>query len=503
MARPPRSADDPPDAPLNPYIGDVLELPADFAGGLCCWIVRLPGHSWTDRSLPFGLGRVDGHTEVVLISAARGGLLSRCSPASMVDVPEPISSFLEAILADPPRVQRCLPPGRHSRHVRPAASSTPRPAPAPSCAGRGRPRPPALPTSFLPLRPMLSASPDVPSHSLAFLAARNHLGPRRRLSAHHRDSRLMREWGVPTLAPPACIVFGRIESGLARRAQRAPSLAPCDPPPSLPDSYIYADGRLPTLATGRSNHPRFLDPPAFLSTQSLLSIFGFRFSDRLARALLRLRPGRAQEAICRGVDLHVSRPLIHLLRTHAQSPLRLVAHWNVALAFTGADTFSAALRAEEQPYTLVCASEPQPFCRRLVLAAHPYLPDAAFPLDAASPAATTEAAASHLTFWGFPCGKSSSLQRGSTTPEELESLLATLSTALLYVKTHAPSVFLLENVPALLGRHRWALDRLLSMLTHPQMPSYVWHWDVLCPTEFGGIASRPRLFLLGWLPLKC
>ena len=116
--------------------------------------------------------------------------------------------------------------------------------------------------------------------------------------------------------------------------------------------------------------------------------------------------------------------LIHLLRTHAQSPLRHVAHWNVALAFSGADTFSAALRAEGQPYTLVCASEPQYFCRRLVLAAHPYLPDAAFPIDAASPAATTEAAASHLTFWGFPCGKSSSLQRGSTTPEELESLLA-------------------------------------------------------------------------------
>ena len=113
------------------------------------------------------------------------------------------------------------------------------------------------------------------------------------------------------------------------------------------------------------------------------------------------------------------------------SPLRHVAQWDVALAFSGADTFSAALRAEGQPYKLVCASEPQPFCRRLVLAAHPYLSDAAFPTDAASPAATTEAAASHLVFWCFPCGKSSSLQRGSTTPEELESLLATLSDALL------------------------------------------------------------------------
>ena len=69
-----------------------------------CWIVRLPGYSWTDRSLPFGIGRADGHTEVVLISAARGGLLSCCSPANLADIPEPVSSFLEAILADPPRV---------------------------------------------------------------------------------------------------------------------------------------------------------------------------------------------------------------------------------------------------------------------------------------------------------------------------------------------------------------------------------------------------------------
>ena len=291
VAQPPRAAADPPDAPYDPFIGDALRLPADFAGGLCCWIVRLPG----------------------LISAARGGLLSRCSPASLADIPEPVSSFLEAILADHPRVQRCHPPGRH---VRPAASPMPRPAPLPLCAGRGS----RTTASFLPLRPMLTASPDVPSHSLAFLTTRNHLGPCRRLFAHHRDSRLMREWGVPALAPPACIVFGRIESGLARRAQRSSPLAPCDPPPSLPDSYIYSDGRLPTLATGRSNHPRFLDPPAFLSTQSLLSVFGFRFSDRLARALLRIHPGRAQEAICRGVDLHVSRPLIHLLRTYAQSP---------------------------------------------------------------------------------------------------------------------------------------------------------------------------------------
>ena len=55
MARPPRAAADPADAPYDPFIGDSLRLPADFAGGLCGWIVRLPGYSWTDRSLPFGL----------------------------------------------------------------------------------------------------------------------------------------------------------------------------------------------------------------------------------------------------------------------------------------------------------------------------------------------------------------------------------------------------------------------------------------------------------------
>jgi site-specific DNA-cytosine methylase len=57
-------------------------------------------------------------------------------------------------------------------------------------------------------------------------------------------------------------------------------------------------------------------------------------------------------------------------------------------------------------------------------------------------------------------------------------------------------VFLLENVPALLGRHRWVLDRLLSLLASSDMPTYEWYWDVVCPTEFGGVFSRPRLFLL-------
>ena len=127
---------------------------------------------------------------------------------------------------------------------------------------------------------------------------------------------------------------------------------------------------------------------------------------------------------------------------------------------------------------------------------HAYLPAAAFPLDAASAAATTEAAPSHLTFWGFPCGKNSGLSR-DVTQEDLEELLTLLSTALSYVETHRPPAFLLENVPSLLGRNRWVLDRILSMLIRPAMPRYQWYWDILCPSEFGGIATRPRLFLLG------
>ena len=72
--------------------------------------------------------------------------------------------------------------------------------------------------------------------------------------------------------------------------------------------------------------------------------------------------------------------------------------------------------------------------------------------------------------------------------------------ALDYVRIHRPPVFLLENVPALLGRHRWVLDRLLSLLASDDMPKYEWYWDIVCPTEFGGVFSRPRLFVLGWVP---
>ena len=235
----------------------------------------------------------------------------------------------------------------------------------------------------------------------------------------------MREWGVPTLPHPACLTFGRLESAVARSARRGPAPQtphPTGPPPNIIHANILTSGRLRTLATGRSNHPRLLDPPAFFSTQTLLQVHGFRLSDRFSRVALRAPPGRAQEAICRGVDLHVVRPIIHLFQHHPSSPLRHVAQWDVHLAFSGGDTFSGALRAEAQRYRLVGASEPQVFCRRLVQLVHPYLPAAAFPLDAASAAATTEAAPSHLTFWGFPCGKNSGLSR-DVTQEELEELL--------------------------------------------------------------------------------
>ena len=162
--------------------------------------------------------------------------------------------------------------------------------------------------------------------------------------------------------------------------------------------------------------------------------------------------------------------------------------------------FCGGLRTLRIPHRLVGASEPLPFCRALVHAVHHQLPAHAFPHDAASPAATVHASTSHLAFWGFPCGPSSGLRR-HLSPDTHDELLTLLDSALDYVRLHQPPVFLLENIPALLGRHRWVLDRLLSLLTASDMPTYEWYWDVICPTEFGGVFSRPRLFLLGWIPI--
>ena len=182
----------------------------------------------------------------------------------------------------PPRRQ----PYKHAGSAWPSA----RPAPTPPHArtpsqnaataphrSRAPLRLPPFPMPLLPLRPLLAARPHAKPPTLSQLAARNHIGPRRSLAETDRDTRLMREWGVPTLPHPACLTFGRLESAVARSARRGPAPQtphPTGPPPNIIHANILTSGRLRTLATGRSNHPWFLDPPTFFSTQTLMQVHG-------------------------------------------------------------------------------------------------------------------------------------------------------------------------------------------------------------------------------------
>ena len=56
----------------------------------------------------------------------------------------------------------------------------------------------------------------------------------------------------------------------------------------------------------------------------------------------------------------------------------------------------------------------------------------------------------------------------------------------------------LENVPALLGRYRWALDRILHMLAALNYAK--WFGGVLDAVDDGSPAARCRLYLMGWHP---
>ena len=59
-------------------------------------------------------------------------------------------------------------------------------------------------------------------------------------------------------------------------------------------------------------------------------------------------------------------------------------------------------------------------------------------------------------------------------------------------------MFVLENVPALLGRYRWALDRILRMLAALNYAK--WFGGVLNAVDDGSPAARCRLYLMGWHP---
>ena len=154
----------------------------------------------------------------------------------------------------------------------------------------------------------------------------------------------------------------------------------------------------------------------------------------------------------------------------------------------------------------MCSSAAWPCgCRAVLAQVHPRFRTSdphVFPYDSTSYEATDLGSDCDLIGWGFPCQVWSKLHRGAT-DQEMRRSLEVLRQALRYFRPlgRAPrrySLFILENVPNLrspsLG---WALAEIMEMLSAVGRPSH----RVLCPTEFGSCASRPRLYFMV-LPLR-
>ena len=95
----------------------------------------------------------------------------------------------------------------------------------------------------------------------------------------------------------------------------------------------------------------------YLGSRALLSKQGIPPSDPLYQALQGAPPRETLAAVGQGVHFMAASAIVHLIKTEPQSPLHGKAAWRCATAFTGADTFSAALRAHAPHHTMLAASE--------------------------------------------------------------------------------------------------------------------------------------------------
>ena len=94
----------------------------------------------------------------------------------------------------------------------------------------------------------------------------------------------------------------------------------------------------------------------YLGSRALLSKQGIPPSDPLYRALQEAPPRQTLAAVGQGVHFLAASAVVHLINSEPQSPLHGSTSWRCATAFTGADTFSAALRAYAPPHTMLAAS---------------------------------------------------------------------------------------------------------------------------------------------------
>ena len=97
-----------------------------------------------------------------------------------------------------------------------------------------------------------------------------------------------------------------------------------------------------------------------MGPRALASKQGLPPTDPLYQALLLATPRVALLALGRGVHHLAACSVLYFIRTEASSPLLGRTDWRCASAFTGADTFGAALRACVPEYQLLAASEVRP-----------------------------------------------------------------------------------------------------------------------------------------------
>ena len=169
---------------------------------------------------------------------------------------------------------------------------------------------------------------------------------------------------MDTSRPGIQCYFPYLESAVNGYVAAHPGSAP---PAYLLDRHLIAtDDPCPTLAASHSCHPILLGPrPRFLGSHALAAKQGLPPSDPLYAALMLVRTRVALRALGRGVHFLAASCVLHLVLTEAGSPLRGRTNWRCSSAFTGADTFGAALRALVPGYTLLSASEVgySPLCR--------------------------------------------------------------------------------------------------------------------------------------------
>ena len=161
---------------------------------------------------------------------------------------------------------------------------------------------------------------------------------------------------MDTSRPGIQCYFPYLESAVNGYVAAHPGSAP---PAYLLDRHLIAtDDPCPTLAASHSCHPILLGPrPRFLGSHALAAKQGLPPSDPLYAALMSVRTRVALRALGRGVHFLAASCVLHLVLTETSSPLRGRTKWRCSSAFTGADTFGAALRALVPGYTLLSASE--------------------------------------------------------------------------------------------------------------------------------------------------